>query len=125
MGSSLFTVEGMFHGRHALTVEHLLDHVALDSAGRLVVSMVDVLAMGRIDAGAELLLVQGHDGTSRALRLPDVVRRDDVFLHLHLSDGPGSDYTPWIARLWSPDEGPTSPVASIHAMSFASFVGKS
>jgi hypothetical protein len=122
MGPLLFTVEGMLHGPRSLTVGHLLDHLALDGAGRLVVAMVDLLAVVRIDTGADLLLVHGCDGSSRAIRLRDVAT-GDVFLRLQVSEGPGSDEASWIARLGSPDDGSSSPVASIHAMSFAAFVG--
>ncbi len=125
MESPLFTVEGMFHGRTSLVVEDLLDDVVVDSNGRLLVAMIDVLAQVRIDAGAEVLLLQSHDGSSWALRLPDVVDADGPFLQLHVSDQPGSGDEPWTARLLSLDAGLSSPVASIHAMSFASFVGQS
>ena len=124
MASPLFTVDGMFHGRMSLAIEHLLDHVVVDNDGRLLVAMIDVLALVRIDADAEVLQLQCHDGSSRALRLPHVVDADDVFLQLHVSDQPGSGDEPWTARLWSPDAGPSAPVASIRAMSFASFVGQ-
>lgn len=124
MESPLFTVEGMFHGRTSLAIEHLLDHVMVDADGRLLVAMFDVLALLRVDADAELLLVKCHDGSSRALRLPDVVDSEDLFLQLHVSGQPGSGDEPWTARLWSLDTGRSSQVASIHAMSFASFVGR-
>ena len=125
MESSLFTVEGMFHGRTSLAIEHLLDHVMVDTEGRLLVAMIDVLALVRIDADAELLLVHCHDGSSRALRLPDVVDVDGPFLELHVPEQPGSDDDSWSARLWSLDGVPSSPVASIQAVSFAAFVGPS
>ena len=124
MESPLFTVEGMFHGSTSLAIEHLLDDVVVDSDGRLLVAMIDVLAMVRIDADAEVLLLQCHDGSSRALRLPDVVDALGLFLQLHVSDQPGSGDEPWTARLWSLDAGASSPVASILALSFASFVGQ-
>ena len=124
MGSPLFTVDGMFHGRCSLTIDDLLDHVEVDSDGRLLVAMIDVLALVRLDADAEVLLVQCHDGGSRALRLPDVVGGDDLFLHVSVPDQPGSGDEPWTARLWSPDAGPSAPVVSIRALSFSSFVGQ-
>lgn len=124
MGSPLFTVEGMFHGCSSLAIEHLLRDVLLDSDGRLLVPMIDVLALARLDADAELLLVQCHDGTRRALRVPDVVDGDELFLRLEVPDQPDSGDEPWTARLWSLGAAPSSPMASIHAMSFASFVGQ-
>ena len=124
MESPLFTVEGMFHGRTSLAIEHLLDHVMVDTDGRLLVAMFDVLALLRVDVDAELLLVTCRDGSSRALRLPDVVDADSLFLQLHVSGQPGSGDEPWKARLWSVDTALSPPLASVQAMSFASFVGQ-
>lgn len=65
------------------------------------------------------------DGADRvALRLVDVTS-GELFLHLHTSEVPTGDDARWVVRLWSPAEGPSSPLRSIDAMSFASFVGRS
>jgi hypothetical protein len=124
MGSPLFKVDGMLRADGPLAIEHLVDFVVVDSAGRLLVDIVDLLAMLRIDVDAELLLVTFRDGSSRALPLPEVVDSDGLFLEVHLSGQRRSGDEPWSVRLWSSDTGPSSCVESIRAMSFASFVGQ-
>jgi hypothetical protein len=123
MPSALLTVEGMIRGRGTLAIEHLLHHVDLDDDGRLLVAMIDVLALVRIETDAELVLVRSHDGGSCALRVARIVDCADVFLELRVSEPSVLDCTPWTVHLWSPDAGASSPVASIQAMSFSSFVG--
>ncbi len=123
MPSPLLNIDGMLDGDRAVTIEHLLDHTVVDGDGRLLVPMIDVLAIVRLAADAEILLVHVLGGASLALRVPEIVEGDDVFLQLHIPEQLGAGGAAWNARLWSHDAGPSAPIVSICAMSFASFVG--
>ncbi len=123
MASPLLSARGMFHGTDVLEVEHLLGHAVVDASGRILVPIVDVLAILRIDVDAELLVVHSRGGACRALRLPDVVACDEVFLQLQLDEGRGAGDASWGALLWSQRAGSCSPVESLQATSFASFLG--
>jgi hypothetical protein len=123
MTSPLLSARGMFHGADVLEVEHLLGHAVVDAGGRILVPVVDVLAILRIDVDAELLVVHSRDRASRALRLSDVVGCDEVFLQLQLDEGSDGGDASWAALLWSQRSGSSSPVESLQATSFASFVG--
>lgn len=120
MSSPLLTVEGMLDDHCRVTIERLVDDAVVDGDGRLLVSMIDVLAIMRLTADAELLMVRFRDGTSHALRVPEIVVGDDVFLHLQIREQLGGA---WSARLWSREAGASKSIVSISAMSFASFVG--
>ena len=76
MPSPLFTLDGMITGHHALVLDEVLDHAIVGPDGRLLVSMVDVLAIARLDRDADVLLVEFVDGASRAIRMADVLERD-------------------------------------------------
>ena len=123
MSSPLLTVEGMLDDHCRVTIERLVDDAVVDGDGRLLVSMIDVLAIMRLTADAELLMVRFRDGTSHALRVPEIVVGDDVFLHLQIREQLGADGATWSARLWSRKAGASKSIVSISAMSFASFVG--
>jgi hypothetical protein len=123
MSSPLCSFDGLISGNRALDLDDVLDHAVVDAEGRVLVSMVDVLAMVCLDRRAEVLLVGFVDGASRAFRVADVAERDDVFIQLGIEhcDGPGGGV--WTARLWSEDVGTSPVVASIKATTFAVFVG--
>ena len=123
MSSPLLTVDGMILGRHDLTAEQILDHAVVDADGRLLVSMIDALAIVRLRSDAELVLVEFADGASCALRVPEILDRNDVFLQLHLECRGGSVDGVWVARLWSEQSGPSAAMTSMSATSFAAFVG--
>lgn len=123
MTTSLLTVDGMVHHQADLVVERLIDHAVVDGHGRLLVAMVDVLAMVQLDADAEVVRVQCVDGTSCVMRVAEIVDEDDTFLQLQLDRLLGADDATWRVRLWSHELGCSAHVASIHAMTFASFVG--
>lgn len=121
MSAPLLRLEGMPDG--SLTVERVLEYTVVDEDGRLLVSMVDVLAIMRLDADAEILLVHFGEGANSAWRVAEMVESDDVFLQL-LIPGRFSADAAWNARLWSSDEGLSATIVSISAMTFASFVGR-
>jgi hypothetical protein len=123
MSSLLCSFDGLIPGHHALVVDDVLDHAVVDAEGRVLVSMVDVLAIGCLDQRADVLLVEFVDGASRAFRVADVAERDDVYIQLGIDqcDGPGGGT--WLARLWSEDVGTSAVVSSIRATTFAAFVG--
>lgn len=123
MPSPLLTVEGMLDGHCTITIERVLDDAVVDGDGRLLVSMIDVLAIMRLAADAKVLVVRFRDGASHALRVPEIVVGDDVFLHLQIRQQLGADGAAWSARLWSREAGASELIVSISAMSFASFVG--
>ena len=123
MSSPLLTVEGMLDDHCLVTVERVLVDAVVDGEGRLLLSMIDVLAIMRLSADAEVLIVRFRDGASHALRVPDIVVDDGVFLHLQVREQVGADGAAWSARLWSRKAGASESIVSISAMSFASFVG--
>ncbi len=123
MSSPLLTVGGMISGHCELAVEQLLDQAVVDAGGRLLVSMIDALALVRLRSDAELLLVEFTDGSSCALRVPEILDRDAVFLQLRLEHRGGSVDGAWIVRLWWEQAGPSPAMTSICATSFAAFVG--
>jgi hypothetical protein len=123
MSSPLFSLDGMISGRHALVLDEVLDRVVIGSDGRLLVAMVDVLAIARLDRDADVLLVEFVDGTSRALRMADVLERDRVSIELRIDGRVGPGAAVWYCRLWSEDFGTSPVVASIRATTFAAFVG--
>ena len=123
MPSPLLTVDGMLDGHCTIMIERVLDHAVVDGDGQLLVSMIDVLAIMRLAADAEVLVVRFRNGASRALRVPEIVVGDEFFLHLQIREQLGADGAAWSARLWSGEAGASESIVSISAMSFASFVG--
>jgi hypothetical protein len=124
MSSPLFALDGMLSG-HALVLDDVLDHAAIDSQGRVLVAMVDVLAIVRLDRDADVLLVEFLDGTSRAFRTADVLEPGAVFLRLGIEHSVCCADEAWLSRLWSPEVGASPVVVSIRATTFAAFVGAS
>ena len=120
MSLPLLSFEGMLDG--ALTIEHALEHAVVDGDERLLVPMIDVLALMRLHADAEILMVHFTDGTSYAWRVSELVEGDDVFLQLQIPALLGAEAS-WNACLWLPEARPTARITFISAMSFASFVG--
>lgn len=121
MSTPLFVLDGMMSSQRAFALDEVLDHAAVDSDGRPLVSMVDVLAIVHLAREADVLLVEFVDGSSLAFRIPDVLERDDVFLQLGIEYRVGPRVRN--CRLWSQEVGATPVVASIRAMTFAAFVG--
>jgi hypothetical protein len=99
--SSLLSAEGMFHGHRNLSIEQVFDHAGLDADGRILLPIVDVLAILRIDADAQLLMVNYAGGASCVLRLSDTVTSDDLFLRFQLDGRSDAADALWTARLWS------------------------
>jgi len=122
MPSPLLTVEGMVDGHCTITIDRVLDDAVVDGDGRLLVSMIDVLAIMRLAADAQVLVVRFRNGASHALRVPEIVEHDDVFLQLQIPEQLGADGAAWSARLWSSEAEASELIVSISAMSFASFV---
>jgi hypothetical protein len=85
------------------------------------VSIVDLLAIVRLDADADVILLDACDGTNSVLRVAELLD-GEVFLQLCLQLPPGSDHVAWHACLRSP-AGRSTPIASLHAMTFQAFVG--
>jgi hypothetical protein len=113
----------MLDGDRDVTIEHVLECAVVDDLGRLLVPMIDVLAIMRLAADAEVLVVRFCNGASTALRVPEIVESENVFLQLQLPEDPGADGAEWSAHVWTPEAGPSASIVSISAMSFASFVG--
>jgi hypothetical protein len=122
MSPPLFIVDGMLSG-HALVLDEVLDRAVVDSDGRLLVAMVDVLSIVRLDRDADVLLVEFLDGTSRAFRLADVLEPGEAFIRLGIEHRVGSTDEAWLARMWSRGVGASPVVVSIRATTFAAFVG--
>jgi len=123
MTTSLLTVDGMVHHQADLVIERLIDQAVIDIDGRLLVAMVDVLAMVQLDADAEVVRVQYVDGTTCVMRVAEIVDGNDTFLQLQLDRRLGAGNGTWRVHLWSHESGRSAHVVSIHAMTFASFVG--
>ncbi len=126
MSSLLFTVEGLFHGDVVVSLERLLDGAGIDEAGRILVPIVDVLAMLRIDVAADLLVVRHRCGAACAHRLGSLLAEHDMHLQLRPGQRCGAGRESWSASLWSPKLAasvPSSPVTTVRATSFAAFVG--
>ena len=125
MNTALLTFDGMVRHHAGLLAEHLIDRAVVDSDGRLLVSMIDVLAMARLDADAEVIRVRYCNGASFVVRVAEVLDDDLMYLRLDVSRWQACGNVTWRARLWSPDSGSSPQVGSIHAMTFATFVGQS
>jgi len=123
MSSPLLTVDGMVHRRCSITIEQLIDHAVVDGHGRILVPMIDVLAMGHLDSEAELVSLRSPNGASHVLRVSEVIERGDVFLRLRAGEVARGADAAWSVGLWSPEAGPSATIVSISAMTFASFVG--
>ena len=121
MPAPLLTVDGMISGGEALACDDLLDHAVIDADGRLLVALIDVLAIVHLDADAELLLVEFTDGSSRAFRVPEVLEHEDLFVQLPFEGAVDAGPAGSPARLWSQRFGLSPAVRSIYATSFASF----
>jgi len=122
MTLSIITVTGMVSGSPELTVDQLVDHAVVDGQGRLLVSMIDVLALIRPRADADLLLFEFTNGASRALRISEIVESDEVGIQLQGSPRPECAAL-WSAHTRSSASSTSSPLASMAALSFAVFVG--
>ena len=97
----------------------------MDADGRMLTPILDVLALLRIDADADLLLVCHRSGARRALRVSALVDGDGIFLRCIRR-------TPRRWRGRTVDGmcvvvavGSAWPVESLRATLFASFVGLS
>lgn len=124
MPNTLIATDGMVHHDAALTVERILDVAIVDTDGHILVRMIDVLALVRLDADAEIVLVHHRNGSSCALSVRELTHRNDLFVLLDVCDGNTTD-TEVVPRLWSTAGGASSPIASLSAISFSTFVGRS
>jgi hypothetical protein len=122
MDTPLFTLDGMVAGRRCLAFDDLIDRAVVDRGGRLRISLIDVLAVGRLGSDADLLLVEFDDRSRRALRVSEVLGHDAVSLQLHCEQPEATSSSRWRSRLWSVRWGPSPIVSSIHATTFAAFV---
>jgi hypothetical protein len=125
MPTPLLDLVGLLRGDGVLTIEAAFDHATVDAAGRLLMPMLDLLALAQVDADADVLMLQHADGSRHALRIADVIDRGDVYLQLSTLELPGLAGPAWTAQVCTDDVAPSAPVRSIRAMSFASFVGLS
>ena len=123
MAAALLDLEGMLRARCAPASGMLGDATHVDGDGRLLVPLVDLLAMAQVGVDVDVVLVHLLDGSCPAFRMSEIVA-DDMFLHVVL---PESDLAggAWSVRLRTSTMTPTAPIASIEAMSFATFVGQS
>lgn len=119
----MFTVAGMVREQQALTVADVVDRVVVAGDGRVLVSLIDVLAAARVGVDADLLVVEFVDGASRAMRLAQVIEADDTWVQLSAVRRQACYQVEWTARLWSAQCGVSPEVASISATTFAEFVG--
>jgi len=122
MSFPLLTIKGLLDGCGDLEIDRVLDLAVVDGDGRLLVSMIDLLAIARVAADADVLLVEFHGGTSHACRVSEILQHDGVFLQLQIPEQLGGERA-WSCRLWSRRARPSATIVSISAMSFASFVG--
>jgi hypothetical protein len=125
MSAPLLNFDGMLRGECALTIEEALDHATVDARGRVLIPILDVLALARVDADADVLLLLHADGSSHVLRIADLIGRSDVYLQLSVLELWGVAGTAWRARLRTHDAARSAPLRSIRAMTFATFVGLS
>ena len=124
MLNTLIATDGMVDRDAALTVERILDVAIVDADGRILVRMIDVLALVRLDADAEIVLVRHRNGSSCALSVRELTNRSDLFLLLDVCAA-STTATEVVPRLWSAAGGASSPIASLSAISFSTFVGRS
>lgn len=126
MPDTLITIEGMVHHHAPLTIESILDAATVDADGRILVPMLDILALMRLDADAEIVLVRFRIGTSCALSVRELTRNSDLFIILEVG-GATIDHSHCtvVPKLWSVQGGASCAVASLSAISFAMFVGRS
>ena len=102
-----------------LPIERLSQAACIDDHGRSTISMLDVLAMARLDHAAEILLVEFDDGSNAAFTVRQLVGTDCAALCLHASGG-------GISLVCSVASEPCTPernVVALAAMRFATFVG--
>ena len=123
MSSPLLIVDGMVHHRCSITIQQLIDHAVVDGHGRILVPMIHVLAMGHLDADADLVSLRSPNGARHVLRVAEIIERGHVFLWLRSGELARGAEAVWSVGLWSPEAGPSATIVSISAMSFASFVG--
>ena len=121
--SPLLTVAGEAQGPDTLKLCDVVDRAVVHPDGRVLISLIDVLAAARLDVAADLMIVEFVDGTSRAMRLASVIRDNDVHLSLTAVRRLASYQVAWTARLWFEGDGPSPEVFAITATTFASFVG--
>jgi hypothetical protein len=114
----------MVHHRCSITIEQLIDHAVVDGDGMVLVPLLDVLALGRIDADAQLVSLDSASGASYVLRVAEIIERDDLFLRLTLCEVTPGARPSWSLGLWSLESGLSDMIVSMRAMSFASFVGR-
>lgn len=124
MTSRTIAVDGLMHRRAPLMPEQLLDVAVVDDEGRILVPMLDLFAMVRLDARADLVVVHFRNGASRVFRVVELAR-DDVWLHLDLREWAESGNVEIVPRLWSTASGSSEPIVLLVAITFASFVGQS
>jgi hypothetical protein len=121
--SPMFTVAGMVHEQQPITVGDLVDRAIVDDDGRVLISLIDVLAAVRVGVDADLLVIEFVDGDKRAVRLAPVIEADDTWVRLSAIRRHRSDAVEWTARLWSARCGSSPALVSISATTFAAFVG--
>ena len=87
----------------------------------IVVSMVDVLAILRLPADAEIVCIRHLSGATTALRVAELLHCHHMWLEVTNPSDALVDEPPQ-AHLCSLGA-PASPIASVDTMTFASFVG--
>ena len=124
MTSRTIAVDGLMRRRAPLVPERLLDVAVVDDEGRVMVPMLDLFAMVRLDASAELVVVHFGTGASQVFRIAELAR-EDVWLQLDLRERGQTGDVEIVPRLWSTASGSSEPIVSFVAITFASFVGQS
>lgn len=123
--ASVISLDGLVDPTGPLTVSTLLDRAVVDVEGRILVPMVDVLAMMRLDADADIVLASHRGGASSALTVRQIVENRELYLFLQIRRRVGGSTASVVPRLWSLGDGPSAPVESLRALTFAAFVGQS
>jgi hypothetical protein len=102
------------------TYTRLLDLAVADTAGRLLVPFVDVLALAHLRVTDDIVLVEFTDSSSTAMTVRELLVPEAPCLELAASAGGP------VVRLVPADGTGSSRlrVRAIHAMSFAEFVGR-
>ena len=102
-----------------LTLERLLEAAYVDRDDRLVIPLLDVLAMIHLDRAAEILLVEFDDGSTTAFTIRRLLATNDVALIVDSAVGTVTLAGPDLSELPVSDH----PVGAMSAMTFAAFVG--
>lgn len=120
-------VGGLVHHQSPLGPRELSVAVTTDGHGTQSVDMIDVLAMMRVDASAEVLVASDASGCSVAIPIRQILEAGHARIIFANDQGAATDEhsaDPAILSVanWT-DDRPPFMVVSLHAMSFKAFLG--